>query len=196
MNPTRYTHQREWPGSRSSALAKAFQERTTTSLVSPLIIHTETRYNYRPVAFKHHTSKLTSFDDLAGIETYGFHGEALSPLYALYESITVTVAMPEGAPMATALEFDKWSGFSLVLARSLNRWNHSAHLSTQLMKLPVRDYVHTAIHSFPVRWKEFEPHAMLKFGEVPTLTSAYALVPCQRENGGIKPTLIQVPDTV
>ena len=47
----------------------------------------------------------------------------------------------------------------------------------------------------PVRRKEFERHAKREFGKVLTLISAYALVPCSQENGGVKLTLMQVSET-
>jgi len=88
-------------------MAKAFQRKTTASLVSPPRVHIEVRFRYVSVALKHHTSKLTSFEHLAGIETFGFRGEAISSLCALCESVTVTTATSDDAPMATLLEFDR-----------------------------------------------------------------------------------------
>lgn len=72
-----------------------------------LIIYIDARSEYGPVALKHHTSKLTSFENIAEIETFGFRGEALSSLCALCESVTVTTATSEDTPMATVLEFDR-----------------------------------------------------------------------------------------
>ena len=36
--------------------------------------------NYESLALRHHTSKLSSFEDLESMETFGFRGEALSAL--------------------------------------------------------------------------------------------------------------------
>lgn len=47
----------------------------------------------------------------------------------------------------------------------------------------------------PVRRKEFERHSKREFGKALTLISAYALVPCSQENGGVKLTLMQVSET-
>ncbi len=38
---------------------------------------------------KHHTSKISTFSDVATVETFGFRGEALSSLCAL-STLTVT----------------------------------------------------------------------------------------------------------
>ena len=47
------------------------------------------RGNYATVAKKHHTSKISAFDDLiAGVSSFGFRGEALSSLCELSGTYT------------------------------------------------------------------------------------------------------------
>lgn len=60
-------------------------------------------------ALKHHTSKLSKFEDLTSVASFGFRGEALSSLCALSDSLEITTATKELAPQATLLKF-KQSG--------------------------------------------------------------------------------------
>jgi len=59
------------------------------------------------VGLKHCTSKLSSFEDLTTVSTFGFRGEAISSLCALSESVTVTTATVSDAPMGTVIELDR-----------------------------------------------------------------------------------------
>jgi DNA mismatch repair ATPase MutL len=58
-------------------------------------------------ALKHHTSKLATYTDLTGLQTFGFRGEALSSLCALCDSVVITSATNEDAPVGTILELDR-----------------------------------------------------------------------------------------
>ncbi|KNZ50637.1 hypothetical protein VP01_431g11 [Puccinia sorghi] len=58
------------------------------------------------VGLNHHTSKLSSFEDLAQVKTFGFRGEALSSLCALAK-VTLQSATAASEPRGWILEFDK-----------------------------------------------------------------------------------------
>ncbi|CAJ0826080.1 404_t:CDS:2, partial [Entrophospora sp. SA101] len=59
--------------------------------------------NYESLALKHHTSKLSNFEDLLDIESFGFRGEALSSLCAL-SKLTVTTCTEENVPTGAKLD--------------------------------------------------------------------------------------------
>lgn len=72
---------------------------------------------------KHCTSKLSSFEDLTVVRTFGFRGEALSSLCALSEQVAITTATVDEAPMGTVLELDrtgKLAGRSKRTARQVS----------------------------------------------------------------------------
>ena len=146
-----------------------------------------------PPALKHNTSKLSTFEDLSSVETFGFRGEALASLCALSGAVTITTATATTAPVGTILELDR-------LGRVVNRSGrvarqvcllNSSRLSA-VTNCPQRGTTVTVSNIFkplPVRRKELERNAKREFGKALNLLTAYALIPCTHYSGGIRLTV-------
>ncbi len=65
--------------------------------------------NYSGLALKHHTSKLTTFDDLQSVSSFGFRGEALNALCELSDNLTVITRRADEV-LGTKLSFSPQQG--------------------------------------------------------------------------------------
>ena len=61
--------------------------------------------DFETIALKHYTSKLSTYEDLTSLDTFGFRGEALSSLCALSKFHIVTARQDDG-PVGKSLEFE------------------------------------------------------------------------------------------
>ncbi|KAF2279193.1 DNA mismatch repair protein MutL [Westerdykella ornata] len=113
------------------------------------------------LALKHYTSKLSSYDDLGSLHTFGFRGEALSSLCALSRFHIITARAADG-PKGTKLEFDpsgKLRGTSVVAAKQ----------GTTVV-------VESLFYNLPVRRKELERTIKREYKKVLNLLHAYACI--------------------
>ncbi|TQB73546.1 hypothetical protein MPDQ_005748 [Monascus purpureus] len=117
--------------------------------------------NYENVALKHYTSKLSSFDDLSRLQTFGFRGEALSSLCALSEFRIVT-AQAHQVPKANRLEFET-SGKLKSTHVVAGQKGTTASVEGLFKRLPVRR-------------KELEKNIKREYGKVLNLLHAYACI--------------------
>ncbi|KAL4803494.1 hypothetical protein BDV18DRAFT_41666 [Aspergillus unguis] len=117
--------------------------------------------NYDNVALKHYTSKLSSYDDLLALQTFGFRGEALSSLCAL-STFHITTAQAKEAPRATRLEFEQ-SGKLKSTSVVAGQKGTTASVESLFKKLPVRR-------------RELEKNIKREYGKVLNLLHAYACV--------------------
>ncbi|KAL3328737.1 hypothetical protein AABB24_036053 [Solanum stoloniferum] len=116
--------------------------------------------NFKVLALKHHTSKLSDFPDLQSLVTFGFRGEALSSLCALGDLTVETRTKNE--QIATHLTFDH-SGL-LIAERNIAR---QVGTTVTVKKL---------FSTLPVRSKEFHRNIRKEYGKLITVLNAYALI--------------------
>lgn len=117
--------------------------------------------NYEGLALKHYTSKLSTYDDLSELQTFGFRGEALSSLCALSDFSVVTAQAHE-APKGKRLEFEmsgKLKSTSVTAAQK----------GTSVV-------VENLFSRLPVRQKELSKNIKREYGKVLGLLHAYACI--------------------
>ncbi|PYH88006.1 DNA mismatch repair protein MutL [Aspergillus ellipticus CBS 707.79] len=117
--------------------------------------------NYESVALKHYTSKLSTFEDLTRLHTFGFRGEALSSLCAL-STFQITTAQAHQAPKATRLEFERSGKLSKTQLVAGQRGTTAS--------------VEGLFKTLPVRRRELEKNIKREYGKVLNLLHAYACV--------------------
>jgi len=131
---------------------------------------------------KYHTSKLSTFDDLEQLVTFGFRGEALSSLCAVARVSAVTKV--DGEECGVKLEFDSQGELvqETMIARAVGT------------TISVKDL----FHSLPVRHKEFKKNVKRDFSKLVSLLQAYSLVHTETRflctnqlgNGSVRNTVI------
>ena len=117
--------------------------------------------NYETIALKHYTSKLSNYDDLSSLQTFGFRGEALSSLCALSKFHLVTARADE-APKGTRLDFEtsgKLKGTQVVASQK----GTTVAVEDLFMNLPVRR-------------RELEKNIKREYGKVLGILQAYACI--------------------
>ncbi|KAL0137448.1 postmeiotic segregation increased 2, isoform CRA_c [Mucor lusitanicus] len=117
--------------------------------------------NYESLALKHYTSKITNFEDLEKVMTFGFRGEALSSLCALSHLVVITATKTQ-APMGVKLEYD--SAGSL---KSKTPQSRTAGTTVQLTDI---------FHSLPVRRQEYKRNIKREFGKALIILQAYSII--------------------
>ncbi|KAI9709199.1 MAG: hypothetical protein M1828_002538 [Chrysothrix sp. TS-e1954] len=117
--------------------------------------------NYDSIALKHYTSKLSSYDDLSSLNTFGFRGEALSSLCALSKFHLVTAKDGE-APKGSRLDFEQSGALKSV----------SVCASQRGTVVSVEDL----FYNLPVRRRELEKNIKREYGKLLNVLHAYACI--------------------
>ncbi|KAL8214888.1 hypothetical protein R6Q57_004337 [Mikania cordata] len=116
-------------------------------------------HNFKALALRHHTSKLTDFHDLQSLTTFGFRGEALSSLCNLGDLTVETRTQHE--KVAAHLTFNR----SGVLTDE-KKTARQVGTTVTVKKL---------FSNLPVRCKEFHRNIRKEYGKLISLLNAYAL---------------------
>lgn len=117
--------------------------------------------SYASVALKHHTSKLSTYDDLATLHTFGFRGEALASLCAL-SYLNITTCLEQDAPKGTRLTFEASGKLADEVVVASQRGTTVA--------------VEKLFHNLPVRRRELERNIKREWHKVIALLNQYACI--------------------
>ncbi|RIA81523.1 hypothetical protein C1645_790263 [Glomus cerebriforme] len=117
--------------------------------------------DYESLALKYHTSKLSSFEDLTEISSFGFRGEALSSLCAL-SKLVVSTCTQEETPTGTKLEYDSHG-------RLIKKSPTARKRGTSI-------FLQGLFESVPVRHREFKKNIKREFGKALVLLQAYGII--------------------
>lgn len=117
--------------------------------------------DFETVALKHYTSKLSSYDDLDSLDTFGFRGEALSSLCALSKFHILTARAQDGA-VGKKLDFE-------VSGKLKSTSVAAAQKGTTI-------FVGDLFHNLPVRRKELEKNIKREYGKVVSYLYGYACI--------------------
>ncbi|PHH58656.1 hypothetical protein CDD81_4953 [Ophiocordyceps australis] len=117
--------------------------------------------NHASLALKHHTSKLSTYSDIASLRTFGFRGEALASLCALAD-LTITTCLEADAPRASRLSFDP-SG--QLIDSTFVAAGRGTTVSVQRL-----------FHNLPVRRRELERNVKREWHKAVALLNQYACI--------------------
>ncbi|WFD29043.1 ATP-binding mismatch repair protein [Malassezia sp. CBS 17886] len=120
------------------------------------------RENYEFLALKHHTSKLSAYEDLGSVATFGFRGEALASLCSV-ASVSVLTATERDVPMGTVLQLDH-HGHLVSSDKRVARQRGTTVTVTDIMS------------NFPVRRRELEKNIKREYAKAHAALQAYALI--------------------
>ncbi|KAJ1570058.1 Mismatch repair endonuclease pms2, partial [Nowakowskiella sp. JEL0078] len=124
------------------------------------------------IALKHHTSKITNFNDVSQVRTFGFRGEALSSMCAISDLI-VTTSRECDTPYAVRLEFD-----------------HEGHIRKKLNVARSKGTtvaITNIFENWPVRSSEMRRNIKKEYAKCLEIVQEYALI-----SNGVRITCISL----
>lgn len=117
--------------------------------------------DFASLALKHHTSKLTSFEDLLLVNTLGFRGEAMSSLCSV-ATVKISTCTSSSFPRATELHFDSLGQLTSQKTVVSGKKGTIVTVSDLFLGMPVRQ-------------KNFIKNSKREYSKALTLLMAYLL---------------------
>ena len=117
--------------------------------------------NFEGLGLKHHTSKISNFNDLSNVSSFGFRGEALNALCALSGNISITTKH-HSQSLGSNLTFAKDG--KLLSQKVIARSNGTTILIENLFE------------SLPVRRAEFTRSIKKHFQKLVRILYSYAII--------------------
>ncbi|KAI9671683.1 MAG: hypothetical protein M1831_003211 [Alyxoria varia] len=117
--------------------------------------------DYETICLKHYTSKLSAYEDLTSVDTFGFRGEALSSLCAL-SKLHIITAKDGDAPRGSRLDFESSGKLQSTGVAPCQR-------GTTIV-------AENLFHTLPVRRRGLEKNIKREYARVVGVLNAYACV--------------------
>ncbi|UJR14601.1 hypothetical protein I4U23_001596 [Adineta vaga] len=117
-------------------------------------------HDFEKIGLRYHTSKLSQFEDLEHVITYGFRGEALSSI-CIYADVTI-VTRHASASIGTKLIFD---GEGQVISRVPCPRETGTTVS-----------IRSLFSRFPVRRTELQAHSKREFSQALNIIQSFAII--------------------
>ncbi|SGZ54344.1 CIC11C00000001362 [Sungouiella intermedia] len=117
--------------------------------------------DFASLALKHHTSKLTTFEDLALVSTLGFRGEAMSSLCSV-ASVKLLTCTSSSFPRSTELHFDTLGNLTSQKTAVSGKKGTTVTISDLFRGMPVRE-------------KNFIKNSKREYSRALTMLMAYLL---------------------
>ncbi|CAF0875032.1 unnamed protein product [Adineta steineri] len=117
-------------------------------------------HDFEKLGLRYHTSKLSQFEDLENVNTYGFRGEALSSI-CIYADVTI-LTRHVSASIGTKLIFD---GEGQVISRT----PFPREIGTTVS-------IRSLFNRFPVRRTELQSHSKREFSQALNIIQSFAII--------------------
>ncbi|CAF1271135.1 unnamed protein product [Rotaria sordida] len=117
-------------------------------------------HDFEKIGLRYHTSKISQYEDLENVNTYGFRGEALSSI-CIYADVTI-ITRHASASIGTKLVFDGEG-------QAISRTPCPREIGTTVS-------IRSLFNRFPVRRTELRAHSKREFSQALNIIQSFAII--------------------